>query len=95
METFHIGPTLLYLLIAWGVVTVALIILCIYRSVLGMREEDQLFIEKGEERMARDQLQLIARLQKLSKPIMVLGVLSGVLLLVAIGVWFWEALKTF
>lgn len=95
METIQISQPLLYLLIAWGVVTLVLIVMCIYRGVLGMREEDQLFLEKGEERMAQDQLQLIAKLQKLSKPIMALGVLSGVLLLIAIGVWAWDALKNF
>jgi hypothetical protein len=95
MESIQISPTLLYLLIAWGFVTVILIVLCIIRGVLGMREEDQLFIEKGEERMAQEQLQLIAKLQKLSRPIMVFGVLSGVLLLVIIGVWLWDVFQNF
>jgi hypothetical protein len=95
METLHIGPTLLYLLIAWVLVTVALITLCIIRSVMAMREEDQLFLNRAGEHIAKEQRELIAKLTKLSVPITILGVLSGVLLLVIIGVWLWEALKSF
>jgi len=95
MEGLRIGPTMLALLIAWGVITVTFIALCIYRSYLGLREEDQLFLEKGEERMAREQQELIAKLQRLSKPIMILGVISGLLLLVIAGVAINDALKNF
>jgi hypothetical protein len=95
MESFQISPTLLGLLIAWGVVTIAFIGLCIYRSVLGLREEDQLFLEKGEEGMARDQAMLIAKIEKLSKPIWILGVLAGVLLLVIVGIAINDAMKQF
>ena len=95
MEGLRIGPTMLALLIAWSVITLAFIVLCIYRSFLGLSEEDQLFLEKGEERMAREQQELIAKLQKLSKPIMILGVISGLLLLVIAGVAINEALKNF
>ena len=95
METTSISPTLFYLLIAWGAVTVLLVVVCIWRSVLGLREEDQLFLEKGEERMAREQQQLIAKLQKFSKPIWILAVLSGILLLVIAGVWISEVTKSF
>ena len=95
MEALHIGPTMLALLIAWGVITIVFIALCIYRSFLGLSEEDQLFLEKGEERMAREQQELIAKLQKLGKPIMILGVISGLLLLVIAGMAINDALKNF
>ena len=95
METPPLSSTLISLMIAWGVITVVFIVMCIYRSVLGLSEEDQLFLEKGEEGMARDQRKLIARIQKLSKPIMILGILSGVLLLVIAGVWVAEVAKIF
>ena len=38
-------PYLMWLLIAWGVLTAFLIILLIYRSTLTMREDDQLFLD--------------------------------------------------
>lgn len=94
METLHWGP-LAYLLVAWGIVTAVLVVLLIYRSILSSREEDQMFLDKAQEHMAREQRKILAKLMRLSKPITVFGVASGVLLLVIAGLWIWEGLKSF
>ena len=80
------------LLIIWAVITAGLILLLIYRSVLGLKEEDQLFLDQAQEHMAKEQREVVARLLKLSKPITILGVACGALLLVIAGVWVWEGL---
>ena len=83
-----------YLLLSWGVITAALVLLVIYRTTLSTREDDQIFIGKTEDNMmASEQREIIGKLNKLARPIMMLSVLSGGLLLVTAGIWVWMGLK--
>jgi hypothetical protein len=93
MET--ISLTLFTLLVAWGVVTAALVFLLIYRGTLESREDDQIFLDAAEESMASEQRAIVARIDKLSRPITALIVASGALLLIAAGMWLWQGFKTF
>lgn len=92
MESSLQGPVL-YLLIACGVATAAFLILLLWRSLLEGHEDDQLFLEAGEEHMAQEQRQLVARINTLSRPIMMSGVLAGAFLLSAAGIWIYHGLK--
>jgi hypothetical protein len=93
MENIH--DALYALLIAWGVVTAVLVVALIYRSTLETREEDQIFLDAAGESMASEQRALVARIEKLSKPITALVVLSGLLLVATAGIWLWQAFKNF
>jgi hypothetical protein len=89
------GP-LEYLLLSWGVTTGVLVLLVIYRTTLSTREDDQIFIGKTEDNMmASEQRELIGKLNRLSRPIMTLSVISGVLLLASAGMWVWNGLRNF
>lgn len=93
MET--IQSALYALLVAWGIVTAVLVIALIYRGTLETREEDQIFLDSAGDAMASEQRAIVARIQKLSRPITALVVLSGSLLAVTAGLWLWQAFKNF
>ena len=88
-------PPIFYLLIAWSIVTAVFIILLIWRGVLSSHEDDQIFLDAAEEHMAREQRELVARINTLSRPLLITGILSGVLLLIAGSLWIYEGLKNF
>lgn len=94
METTLTGP-ILYLLIAWGIITVIFIGLLMWRSVLASHEDDQIFLGAAEELMAREQRELVAKISSLSRPITTSGIASGALLLLIVGMWLYEGLKSF
>ena len=85
-------PTLFELLIAWGVLTAALIALLIYRGTLTMQEDDQLFLDEAESHMAREQLEIMARVNKLGPFVKILGTASAVLILTIAGVAIYQGL---
>jgi len=73
--------------LSWASVTVVLVVVLLYRALIGMREEDQLFLASGEEHMAREQQVLQARISNVNKFAVWLGVLSGLLLIAMAGLW--------
>jgi hypothetical protein len=78
------------LTITWASVTVVLVGLLIYRALIGMREEDQLFLASGEEHIAREQQVLQARISSVNKFAVWLGVLSSLLLVGIATMWVME-----
>jgi hypothetical protein len=85
-------PTLFELLIAWGVLTAALIALLIYRGTLTMHEDDQLFLGESESHMAREQMEIMAKVNKLGPFLKVLGTASAVLILTIAGIAIYQGL---
>ena len=85
-------PTLFELLIAWGVLTAALIALLIYRGTLTMHEDDQLFLDESESHMAREQLEIMAKVNRLGPFVKVLGTASAVLILTIAGIAIYQGL---
>jgi hypothetical protein len=77
-------------LVLWGVVTTALAILLIYRSTISMKEEDQLFLDSAQSNLEKEQLEVRARLARLTPYAAILGVTSGLLLAVTAGLWVYQ-----
>ena len=83
------------LMISWGVVTAVLAILVIYRGTLSSREDDQIFIDAAEQHHYQEQQMIIAKISRLTGPIIALSVISGVLLLTSAGFWIYRGFKNF
>jgi hypothetical protein len=58
----------------------------IYRGTLTMQEDDQLFLGDSEAHMAREQLEIMTRVNKLGPFVKVLGTASAVLILTIAGI---------
>jgi hypothetical protein len=82
METLTTGP-IFYVLIAWGIVTAVFMLLLIRRSLL----------DAAQEHMAREQREIVAKIDALSRPLMTSGIASGALLLVLAGLWLYNGLR--
>jgi hypothetical protein len=85
-------PTLFELLIAWGVLTAALIALLIYRGTLTMHEDDQLFLGESESHIAKEQLEIMQKVNRLGPFVKVLGTASAVLILTIAGIAVYQGL---
>jgi len=80
-------------LAVWGVITAVLIILLIYRSTLTMQEDDQLFLGESESHMEKEQIEIMAKVNKINPFVKWMGAASGVLLLVIAGLAVYQGLQ--
>ena len=87
------SPGLLWLSIAWGALTVVLVILLIYRSTLTMQEDDQLFLDESESHMAQDQMEVMSKVNRITPVVQVLGGVSGLMFLVLAGLFIYQGLN--
>ena len=83
------------LMISWSVITLVLVVLVVYRGTLSSKEDDQIFIDAAEQHHYQEQLVIIARISRLTRPIIALAVVSGVLLLASAGVWIYQGYRSF
>ena len=85
-------PIIDSLLVVWGVLTVVLVALLIYRSTLTMHEDDQIFLDEAESHMAKEQQELLAKVDRVGPAVRWLSAASGTLILVIAGLWVYEGL---
>ena len=80
------------LIVTWASVTLVLVGLLIFRALIGLREDDQLFLGSGQEHVAREQQAVQARISKVNLFAVWLGALSGVLLIAVASAWVYANL---
>ena len=76
----------------WGSITVALAGLLIYRSLVAMKEEDQLFLDPAEGHLEREQRAILTQLHKLTPLVRTLAVVSASLLGLIAGIWIYRGI---
>jgi hypothetical protein len=85
--------TLTVVAVMFGVFAIGLIVLLIYKSTLTMHRDDQLFLDDASSHMHDEQTELLAKLNRLTIPVRVFSIGSGVFLLVLVGVWLYQGLN--
>ena len=85
--------TLAIVAVTFGVFAIGLIILLIYKSTLTMRRDDQLFLDDASSHMLEEQTELLAKVNRLTIPVRVFSIGSGVFLVVFAAMWLYEKLN--
>jgi hypothetical protein len=77
----------------FGLFAVGLIILLIYRSTLTMHEDDQLFLDDANSHMQEEQTELLVKVNRLTLPVRVFSIGSGVFLLAFLAMLIYQKLN--
>ena len=77
----------------FGLFAVGLIVLLIYRSTLTMHEDDQLFLDDANSHMQEEQTELLTKVNKLTIPMRVFSIGSGVFLLAFLALLIYQKLN--
>ncbi len=74
-----------WVFLAWSIVTIALAMLLIYRSIVSMKEDDQLFLDAAESHFEKEQQGVILRLNTIKPYITGLVISSACLMATMLG----------
>lgn len=85
--------TLTIVAVIFGLFAIPLIVLVIYKSTLTMHRDDQLFLDDASSHMQEEQTELLAKVNRLTVPMRVFTVGSGVFLIVLASLWFYQKLN--
>ena len=77
----------------FGLFAVDLIVLLIYKSTLTMHEDDQLFLDDANSHMQEEQTELLTKVNKLTLPMRVFSIGSGVFLLAFLALLIYQKLN--
>ena len=85
--------TLTVVAVILGAFAIGLIVLLIYKSTLTMHRDDQLFLDDASSHMHEEQTELLAKINRLTIPVRVFSIGSGVFLLVLVAMLFYQNLN--
>ncbi len=81
--------------IIWGVFAAILLSLLLYRGTITRYEDDQLFLDDISERQHKENDAIIRKLAKIQPFLRVFTGVTSVLTAAIIGIYAWDAFKTF
>ena len=84
---------LMMLLVGWGVVTILLVLLLIYRGTLTMHEDEQLFLDDASATLRAEQEEVQRKMKMVNPWVRIFGALCGVLLLVIAVMAVWQQIN--
>ena len=76
----------------FGLFAIGLIVLLIYKSTLTMHEDDQLFLDEANSHMQEEQTELLTKVNRLTIPMRVFSIGSGVFLLAFLAMLIYQKL---
>ena len=76
----------------WAGITVVLLALLIYRAIVGIHEEDQIFLDRAEAALEQEQVEVLRRIGRLDPIIKGLAIASGTLIVILVGIWLYRGL---
>jgi O-antigen/teichoic acid export membrane protein len=85
--------TLTIVAVIFGVCAIGLIVLLIYKSTLTMREDEQLFLDDTSSHMHAEQAELWVKVNRLTIPVRVCSIGSGVFLLLFVAMLIYQKLN--
>ena len=79
--------------VIFGAFAIGLIVLLIYKSTLTMLRDDQLFLDEASSPIHEEQLELLAKVNRLTVPMRVFSIGSAVFLMVLSAMWLYQKLN--
>ena len=79
--------------IVWAVFAVCLLTLLLYRGTITRYEDDQLFLDNTNSHMQEEQTELLTKVNRLTIPVRVFSIGSGVFLLVLVAMLIYQKLN--
>ena len=77
----------------FGIFAIGLVLLLIYKSTLTMHEDDQLFLDEANSHMQEEQTELLTKVNRLTIPVRVFSIGSGIFLLVLVAMLIYQKLN--
>jgi multisubunit Na+/H+ antiporter MnhB subunit len=77
----------------FGIFAIGLILLLIYKSTLNMQSDEQLFLDDANSHMQEEQTELLTKVNRLTIPVRVFSIGSGVFLLVLVAMLIYQKLN--